>query len=84
VLAAPVAVPAGLLIASWAWQVRIYRIETGLTSTATAPVVFDQRQWRRQAKNAARRNAAPGLVPLTGRRDQIVIGGTIRAVGHPW
>src|SRR5262249_22291382 len=25
-LAAPVAVPAGLLVASWAWQVRIYRI----------------------------------------------------------
>jgi hypothetical protein len=84
VLAAPVAVPAGLLIASWAWQARIYRIETGLTSTATAPVVFDQRQWRRQAKAAAGRNAAPGLVPLTGRRDRIVIGGTIRAVGHPW
>jgi hypothetical protein len=84
VLAAPVAVPAGLLIASWAWQVRIYRIETGLTGAATAPVVFDQRQWRHQAKAAASRNSAPGLVPLTGRRDQIVIGGTIRAVGHSW
>jgi hypothetical protein len=84
VLAAPVAVPAGLLIASWAWQVRIYRIETGLAGTATAPVAFDQRQWHRQARTAARRNTAPGLVPLTGRRDQIVIGGTIRAVGHSW
>jgi hypothetical protein len=83
VLAAPVAVPAGLLIASWAWQVRIYRIETGLTSTATTPVVFDQRQWRRQAK-AAGRNRAAGLVPLTDRRGRIVIGGTIRTVGHPW
>jgi hypothetical protein len=85
VLAAPVAVPAGLLIASWMWQVRIYRIETGLTTPATAPVVFDQRQWHRQSKAAARRNNAPGLVPLTTRRgDRIVIGGTIRTVGHPW
>ena len=85
VLAAPVAVPAGLLIASWAWQVRIYRIETGLAGvTATAPVAFDHRQWRRQARTAQRRNAAPGLVPLADRKDRIVIGGTIRAIGHPW
>jgi hypothetical protein len=85
VLAAPVAVPAGLLIASWAWQVRIYRIETGLAGvTATAPVTFDHRQWRRQAKTAARANTAPRLVPLTDRKDRIVIGGTIRAVAHPW
>jgi hypothetical protein len=84
VLAAPVAVPAGLLIASWAWQVRTYRIETGLATIATTPVVFDQRQWHRQAKAAAGRNRAPGLVPLTGRRGRIVIGGTIRAIGHPW
>ena len=85
VLAAPVAIPAGLLIASWAWQVRIYRIETGLAgATATAPVAFDQRQWHRQARTAQRRNTAPGLVPLTDAKDRIVIGGTIRAVGHPW
>ena len=39
VLCAPVAVPAGLLIASWAWGARIYRIETGLAGqAATAPV----------------------------------------------
>jgi hypothetical protein len=85
VLAAPAAVPAGLLVASWAWQVRIYRIETGLAGvTATAPVTFDHRQWRRQARTAQRANAAPGLVPLTDRKGRIVIGGTIRAVAHPW
>jgi len=85
VLAAPVAVPAGLLIASWAWQVRIYRIETGLAGvTATAPVTFDHRQWRRQARTATRANAAPGLVPLTDGQGRIVIGGTIRAVDCPW
>ena len=85
VLAAPVAVPAGLLVASWVWQVRIYRIETGLAgATATAPVAFDQRQWHRQAKTARARNTAPGLVPLTDRHDRIVIGSTIRTVGHPW
>jgi hypothetical protein len=85
VLAAPVAVPAGLLVASWAWQLRIYRIETGLAgATATAPVAFDHRQWNRQARTATRTNTAPGLVPLTNRGGQIVIGGTIRAVGHPW
>jgi len=85
VLCAPVAVPAGLLIASWAWASRIYRIETGLSGkTATAPVIFDHRQWTRQARAARGRNAAPGNVPLTDRRGRIVIGGTIRAVGHPW
>src|ERR1700722_3040021 len=46
---APVAVPAGLYLASLAWGRRIYRIETGLAGkTATAPVIFDERQWRRQ------------------------------------
>jgi len=85
VLCAPVAVPAGLLIASWAWATRIYRIETGLSGkTATAPVIFDARQWQRQARAALGRNTAPGLVPLTDRRGRIVIGGTIRAIGHRW
>ena len=56
-LCAPAAVPAGLLIASWAWGARIYRIETGLAgSNATAPVIFDQRQWTRQACLLAVRN----------------------------
>ena len=53
VLCAPAAVPAGLLIASWAWSARIYRIETGLAGqAATAPVIFDYRQWTRQARAA--------------------------------
>jgi len=84
VLCAPVAVPAGLLIASWAWGTRIYRMETGLAGSATAPVIFDQRQWTRQARTARTRNKAPGNVPLTDRKGRIVIGSTIRAVGHRW
>jgi hypothetical protein len=85
VLCAPVAVPAGLAVASWAWAQRIYRIETGLSGkTATAPVIFDERQWRRQARTARGRIAAPGTVPLSTRRGAIVIGATIRAVGHRW
>jgi len=84
-LCAPVAVPSGLLIASWLWGARIYRIETGLAGqTATAPVIFDQRQWTRQARTARARNKAPGNVPLTDRESRIVIGSVIRAVGHKW
>ncbi len=82
---APVAVPAGLYLASAAWAQRIYRIETGLSGkTATAPVIFDERQWRRQVRAALGRIAAPGAVPLTDRRGRIVMGATIRAVGHRW
>ena len=85
VMCAPVAVPAGLAIGSWAWAQRIYRIETGLAgATATAPVIFDERQWRRQARAAAGRIAAPGTVPLTDARSRIVMGATIRAIGHQW
>jgi hypothetical protein len=84
VLCAPTAVPAGLLIASWAWGTRIYRMETGLIGSATAPVIFDQRQWTRQARTARTRNKAPGNVPLTDRKGQIVIGSTIRALRHRW
>jgi hypothetical protein len=84
-LCAPVAVPAGLLAASWVWAARIYRIETGLAGhAATAPVIFDRRQWTRQARTARARNKAPGNVPLTDRKGRIVIGSTIRAVGHRW
>ena len=73
------------MVASLAWGRRIYRIETGLAGlTATAPVVFDERQWRRQARAAQGRCAAPGAVPLTDRKDRIVMGATIRTVGHRW
>jgi hypothetical protein len=85
VLAAPVAVPAGLYLASAFWARRVYRMETGLAGlTATAPVVFDERQWRRQAKAARARSKAPGLTPLTDSQGRIVAGGTIRSVGHAW
>ncbi len=85
VLCAPVAVPAALCAAGTAWAWRIYAIETGITGrTATAPVVFDARQWRRQARTARARITAPGTVPLTDRRGRVVMGATIRAVGHRW
>jgi hypothetical protein len=85
VLSAPVAVPAGLAIAGVLWAWRIYAIQTGLAGkTATAPVVFDARQWHRQARAARGRIAAPGAVPLTDGRGRIVMGATIRTVGHRW
>jgi hypothetical protein len=85
VFAAPVAVPAGLYLASVFWASRVYRMDTGLAGlTATAPVVFDDRQWRRQSKAAAARSKAPGLTPLTDSKGKIAVGGTIRTVGHGW
>ncbi len=47
-------------------------------------MIFDQRQWTRQARTARTRNKAPGNVPLTDRKGRIVIGSVIRAVGHRW
>ncbi len=83
-LTAPVAVPAGLAAAAGLWAWRIYTIETGLSGrTATAPVVFDARQWRRASRAARGRVAAPGAFPLTSGGG-IVMGATIRAVGHRW
>ena len=85
VLCAPVAVPAGLFAAAGLWAWRIYALENGLAGkTATAPVGFDARQWRRAARAARGRVAAPGAFPLADRRGQIVMGATIRAVGHRW
>jgi hypothetical protein len=85
VLWAPLAVPLGLGVAGLVWAWRIYAIETGLSGrTASAPVVFDVRQWRRQARAARGRITAPGAVPLTDRQDRIVMGAVIRAVGHRW
>ena len=82
---APVALPAGLAVAGALWARRIYGIETGLSGkTATAPVVFDARQWRHQARTARGRLAVPATVPLLDGRGQIVMGATIRAVGHRW
>jgi hypothetical protein len=85
VLCAPAAVPAGLAIAGLVWAWRIYKVETGLSGRlATAPVVFDARQWRRQVRAARGRIAAPGTVPLIDSRSQVVMGATIRGVGHRW
>jgi hypothetical protein len=85
VLTVPVAVPAGLALAGCLWAWRIYAIETGLSGRlATAPVVFDARQWTRQARTARARITAPGTVPLTSRDGRIVMGATIRSVGHRW
>jgi hypothetical protein len=84
-LCAPVAVPAGLLAAAGLWAWRIYAIENGLAGkTATAPIGFDARQWRRASRAARGRIAAPGTFPLADRRGRVVMGATIRAVGHRW
>jgi hypothetical protein len=85
VLSAPLAVPAGLIIAAGLWAWRIYAIQAGLTGRAvSAPMIFDTRQWRRAARTAKARATAPGAVPLTDTRGRLVIGTTIRAVGHRW
>jgi hypothetical protein len=84
-LTAPVAVPAGLFTAAGLWAWRIYAIENGLAGkTATAPVGFDARQWRRASRAARGRVAAPGAFPLATPSGQVVMGATIRAVGHRW
>ena len=68
-LVAPVAIPAGLTIGGLLWAWRIYAITTGLAGlTASAPIEFDTRQWRRQVRAARGRAAAPGTVPLLTRR----------------
>jgi hypothetical protein len=84
-LTAPVAVPAGLAAAARLRAWRVYAIETGLAGrTATAPVVFDARQWRRACRGARGRVTAPGAFPLATSRGRVVMGATIRAVGHRW
>ena len=82
---APVAVPAGLALGGVLWAWRIYAITTGLAGiTASAPMMFDARQWRRQVRTAQDLIRAPGAVPLLGRGGVIPVGGTIRAIGHRW
>jgi hypothetical protein len=84
-LCAPVAVPAGLFAAAGLWAWRIYAIENGLAGmTATAPVIFDARQWRRASRAARGRVTAPGTFPLATSSGLVVMGATIRAVGHRW
>jgi hypothetical protein len=82
---APAAVPAGLALAGLAWAWRNYAITAGLGGiTASAPITFDARQWKRQVRTAKGLTAAPGAVPLTGRGGKIPVGGTIRVIGHRW
>ena len=82
---APAAVPAGLGLGGLLWAWRIYAIDAGLAGiTASAPMLFDARQWRRQVRTARGVTAAPGAVPLLARGGAIPVGGTIRAVGHRW
>ena len=85
VLVSPVAVPAGLALAAALWSWRNYAISAGIGGRmASAPVTFDNRQWRRQVSAATGRTAAPGNVPLLTRKGTIPVGGTIRTVGCPW
>ncbi len=85
VLVAPAAVPAGLGLAALAWAWRNYAITTGLSGImASAPIIFDNRQWKRQVRTAQGLTDAPGAVPLLARGGRIPVGGTIRAIGHRW
>jgi hypothetical protein len=85
VLLAPATVPAGLVLAAGVWAWRNYAITTGLGGiTASAPITFDRRQWKRQARTAKGLTEAPGAVPLAGRGGKIPVGATIRAIGHRW
>jgi hypothetical protein len=81
---APAAIPAGLAAGGLAWSYRIRSMQTGSGGLAPdSAVAFDRRQWRHQARSARARITAPGAVPLTTRRGDLVAGAVIRAVGHP-
>ena len=85
VLLAPAVIPAGLGLAAAVWAWRNYAITTGLGGVmASAPIVFDARQWKRQVRTARGLTEAPGAVPLLARGGRIPVGGTIRAIGHRW
>jgi hypothetical protein len=80
---APAAIPLGLAAGGLAWSYRIGSLRTGAGGLSpAAAVAFDLRQWRRQARAARARIAAPGSVPLTMRDDLLGVGGVIRSVGH--
>jgi len=80
---APLAIPLGLLAAALAWSYRIGSVRSGAGGRSPmSAVTFDQRQWRHQVRTARARIAAPGSIPLTMRGNLLVVGATIRAVGH--
>jgi hypothetical protein len=82
---APAVLPAGLALAGLVWAWRNYALTAGLGGKmASAPITFDARQWGRQARTAQGLTRAPGAVPLLARGNKIPVGGTIRAIGHPW
>jgi len=82
---APAVLPAGLALAGLVWAWRNYAITAGLGGKmASAPITFDARQWNRQVRTAQGLTHAPGTVPLLARGNKIPVGGTIRAIGHPW
>jgi hypothetical protein len=82
---APVTVPAGLALSGLVWAWRNYAVTAGLGGImASAPITFDARQWRRQVRTARGLTRAPGAVSLLARGGKIPVGGTIRAIGHPW
>ena len=84
VLAAPVAIPLGLLAAGWAWSRRLAAMAAGAGGCSpAAAVIFDARQWRHQVRTARARIAPPGAIPLLTGRGDFVAGAVIRAVGHP-
>jgi hypothetical protein len=84
VLVLPVAAPAGLLAAGWAWSLRLRSMAAGAGARSPAAAIsFEQRQWRHQVRSARARIAAPGAVPLLTRGGDFVAGAVIRAVGHP-
>ena len=85
VLFAPASIPAGLGLAAGVWAWRNYAITTGLGGlTASAPITFDRRQWKRQVRAAKGLTEAPGAVPLLARGGKIPVGATIRTIGHRW
>jgi hypothetical protein len=84
VLAAPAAVPLGLLAGGLAWMLRVRSMAAlaGGSSPGSA-VTFDRRLWARQVRSATARIAAPGSVPLLTANGDLVAGAVIRTVSHP-
>ena len=84
VLAAPAAVPLGLLAGGLGWSLRVRAMASGAGGAApAAAIAFDQRQWRHQVRTAAARIIAPGSVPLLTAGGDVVVGAVVRAVNHP-
>lgn len=77
VIIAPAAVPVGLLAGAVLWRARLGLMASGAAGWSPgAPVVFDERQWRRSVRTAAQRVRAPGGVPLLTRRGDPVHRGS--------